>query len=126
MAKSVHNDVLDGALNIVKNNATRMTVCSDEPTTYAEGNATYALADVTVASGDFTNADGDTSGRKCTVAAKSGVLIDASGTATHIALLDVTNSKLLYVTTCTPQALTANGSNTVNFPSWKFEIADPS
>ena len=126
MAKSVHNDVLDGALNIVKNNATRMTVCSDEPTTYAEGNATYALAAVTVASGDFTNADGDTSGRKCTVAAKSGVLIDASGTATHIALLDVTNSKLLYVTTCTSQALTANGSNTVNFPSWKFEIADPS
>ena len=126
MAKSVHNDVLDGALNIVKNNATRMTVCSDEPTTYAEGNATYALAAVTVASGDFTNADGDTSGRKCTVAAKSGVLIDASGTATHIALLDVTNSKLLYVTTCTSQALTANGSNTVDFPSWKFEIADPS
>ena len=118
--------MLDGALNIVKNNATRMTACSDEPTTYAEGNATYALADVTVASGDFTNADGDTSGRKCTVAAKSGVLIDASGTATHIALLDVTNSKLLYVTTCTSQALTANGSNTVNFPSWKFEIADPS
>ena len=126
MAKSVHNDVLDGALNIVKNNATRQTACSAEPTTYAEGNATYALADVTVASGDFTNADGDTSGRKCTVAAKSGVLIDASGTATHIALLDVTNSKLLYVTTCTSQALTANGSNTVNFPSWKFEIADPS
>ena len=126
MAKSVHDDVLDGALNIVKNNATRMTVCSDEPTTYAEGNATYALADVTVASGDFTNADGDTSGRKCTVAAKSGVLIDASGTSTHIALLDVTNSKLLYVTTCTSQALTANGSNTVDFPSWKFEIADPS
>lgn len=126
MAKSVHNDVLDGALNIVKNNATRMTACSAEPTTYAEGNATYALAAVTVASGDFTNADGDTSGRKCTVAAKSGVLIDASGTATHIALLDVTNSKLLYVTTCTSQALTANGSNTVDFPSWKFEIADPS
>ena len=126
MAKSVHNDVLDGALNIVKNNATRQTACSAEPTTYAEGNATYALAAVTVASGDFTNADGDTSGRKCTVAAKSGVLIDASGTATHIALLDVTNSKLLYVTTCTSQALTANGSNTVDFPSWKFEIADPS
>lgn len=125
MAKSVHNDVLDGALNIVKNNATRMTVCSDEPTTYAEGNATYALADVTVASGDFTNADGDTSGRKTTVGAKSGVLIDTSGTATHVALLDVTNSKLLYVTTCTSQALTANGSNTVNFPAWDIEIADP-
>lgn len=125
MAKSVHDDVLDGALNIVKNNATRQVACSAEPTTYTEGNATYALADITVASGDFTAANGSTSGRKLTVGAKTGALIDASGTATHIALLDVTGSKLLYVTTCTSQALTANGSNTVNFPSWKFEIADP-
>jgi hypothetical protein len=125
MAKSVHDDVLDGALNIVKNNATRQVACSAEPTTYTEGNATYALADITVASGDFTAANGSTSGRKLTVGAKTGALIDASGTATHIALLDVTGTKLLYVTTCTSQALTANGSNTVNFPSWKFEIADP-
>lgn len=125
MAKSVHNDVLDGALNIIKNNCTRMTVCSAEPTTYTEGNATYALADVTMAATDFTNADGDTSGRKTTVAAKSSVLIDTSGTATHVALLDVSNTKLLYVTTCTSQALTANGSNTVNFPAWDIEIADP-
>lgn len=125
MGKSVHDDVLDGSHDIVKNNCTRMTVCSAEPTSYAEANATYALADVTMTSGDFTNANGDTSGRKCTVSAKSGVLIDTSGTATHIALLDVANSKLLRVTTCTSQALTANGTNTVNFPSWKFEIADP-
>lgn len=125
MPKTVHDDVLDGAHNIVKNNCTRQTACSAEPTTYTEGNATYALAHVTLASGDFTNANGDTSGRKCTVAAKSGALIDTSGTATHIALLDVSNSKLLRVTTCTSLALTANGSNTVNFPAWKFEIQDP-
>lgn len=125
MAKIVHDDVLDGALNIVKNNCTRMVACSAQPTTYAEANATYALADVTMAAGDFTNANGDTSGRKTTVAAKSSVLIDVSGTANHVALLDVTNSKLLYVTTCTAQALTANGSNTVNFPAWDIEIADP-
>lgn len=125
MAKIVHDDVLDGALNILKNNVTRMTVCSAQPTTYAEGNATYALADVTLASGDFTNANGDTSGRKTTIGAKTGVLINTSGTPNHVALLDVTNSKLLYVTTCTGGALTANGSNTVNFPAFKVEIADP-
>ena len=125
MAKIVHDDVLDGALNIIKNNCTKMTACSSQPTTYTEGNATYALADVTLASGDFANANGDTSGRKTTVAAKSSVMIDTSGTATHVALLDVANSKLLYVTTCTSQALTANGSNTVNFPAWDIEIADP-
>lgn len=123
MAKTVHDDVLDGALNILKNNVTRMTICSSQPTTYTEGNATYALADVTLASGDFTNADGTTSGRKTTIAQKTGVTVDTTGTATHVALLDVTNSKLLYVTTCTSQAVTA--ANTMTFNSWKIEIADP-
>jgi hypothetical protein len=125
MGKIMHDDFADGALNIIKNNVTRMTACSAQPTTYAEGNATYALADVTMAATDYTLANGDTSGRKVTSAAKSSVLIDTSGTATHVALLDVTNSKLLYVTTCTSQALTANGSNTVNFPAFDIEIADP-
>lgn len=124
MAKIVHDDVLDGALNIIKNNCTRMTVCSTQPTTYTEGNATYALADVTMASGDFTIANGDTSGRKLTVAAKSAVPVDSSGTAQHIALLDVSNSKLLYVTTTTSKSLTS-GDN-VDIPAWDVEIADPS
>lgn len=126
MAKFAHDDVMDGALNVIKNNATRMIACSAQPTTYAEATTTYALADVTMASGDFTLANGDTSGRKLTVAAKSGVLIDSSGSATHNALVDVANSKLLYATTCTTQALTANGTNTVNFPAWDVELADPS
>jgi hypothetical protein len=125
MAKAVHDDVLDAALNYIDTNCTRMTACSAQPTTYVEGNATYALADVTMSGTDFTPANGDTSGRKLTIGAKSSVLIDSSGTATHVALLDVSNSKLLYVTTCTSQALTANGSNTVNFPAWDVEIADP-
>lgn len=123
MAKSVHDDVLDGALNIIKNNCTRMVACSAQPTTYTEANATYALADVTMSSTDFTNANGDSSGRKTTVGAKTGVTVDASGTATHIALLDVANSKLLYVTTCTSQGVSVGG--TVDFGSWKVEIADP-
>lgn len=125
MTKTVHDDVLDAALNIIKDNCTRQVACSAAPTTFAEANATYALADVTMAPADFTIANGDVSGRKVTTAAKSAVLIDVSGTATHIAQLDVVNSKLLGVTECTPQALTANGSNTVNFPAWDRELADP-
>jgi len=124
MAKAANDIVMDGALDIIAT-ATRQIACSAQPTTYTEANSTYALADVTLSGGDFTKANGDTSGRKVTIGAKSGVLIDTSGTATHVALLDVTNSKLLYVTTCTSQALTANGSNTVNFPAWDIEIADP-
>lgn len=122
MAKSVHNDVLDGAFDVL-DQADIMTVCSQEPTTRTEAITTYKLADIAMTPNtDFTKADGDTSGRKCTVAAKSGVTVDTTGTATHVALCDGT--RLLYVTTCTSQSLTA--TNTVNFPAWKVEIADPS
>jgi hypothetical protein len=124
MAKAANDLVMDGALDVIAT-ATRQIACSAQPTTYTEANATFALADATMAGGDFTKANGDTSGRKVTMAAKSGALIDASGTATHIALVRVADSTLLYVTTCTSQALTANGSNTVNFPAWDIEVADP-
>lgn len=127
MAKRVGAMVLDAALNYIKNNCNRMTACSQEPTTYTEGNTTYNLAQQAMVSGDFTVAAGDGGGtsRKVTVAAKSGVSVTGAGTqnATHVALLNTTGSELLYVTTCTQQALT-NG-NTVNFPSWKIEIASP-
>jgi hypothetical protein len=122
MAKSVHDTVLDAAFAII-DNATVMTVCSAEPTTRAlaitAGN--LMLADVVMAPGDFVVANGTTSGRKVTVAAKSAVPVDANGTGNHIALCDASN--LLYVTTCTAQVL-ATG-NTVNFPAWEIEIADP-
>lgn len=124
MGKSCNDIVMDAALDVIAT-ATRMIACSTEPTTYTEANSTYALADVTLAGGDFTKANGDTSGRKVTTAAKSGVLIDVSGTATHIAKVRVSDTTLINVTTCTPQALTANGSNTVNYPAHKSEFADP-
>lgn len=121
MAKIVHDTVLDGAFDIL-DQANLMIACSAQPTTRAEAVTTYALADVAMTiNTDYTKANGDTSGRKVSVAAKSSVPVDASGTATHIALVDATN--LLYVTTCTSQALTAG--NTVNFPAWDIEIADP-
>lgn len=123
MAKIVHDDVLDGAFDVL-DQANLMIACSAQPTSRTEAVTTYALADVAMTvNTDYTKANGDVSGRKVTVAAKSTVLIDTSGTATHVALVDGT--RLLYVTTCTSQALTANGSNTVNFPAWDIEIADP-
>ena len=126
MAKSVHNDVLDAALDEVAT-STRLCVCSTQPTTYTEAITTYELADVTLTAGDgngdFTIADGDASGRKVTITAQSGITVDNSGTAQHIALVDVANTTLQYVTTCTSQVLTAG--NTVDVPAWDIEIADP-
>jgi hypothetical protein len=121
MAKIVHNDVLDGAFDVL-DQADIQTVCSQQPTTRTEAITTFKLADVAMTPNtDFTKADGDTSGRKVTVAAKSAVPVDTTGDATHLALCDGT--RLLYVTTCTTQTLTSG--NTVNLPAWDIEIADP-
>jgi len=116
--------MMDAALDYLKNNCTRMCVCSAQPTTYTEAITTYELAVVTIDSGDFAHANGDTSGRKTTVGGQAGITIDNSGTATHVALVSVSDTTLRYVTTCTSQALTAGG--TVDFPDWDIEIADPS
>lgn len=121
MAKWANDLVMDAALDYIAG-STSMVACSGQPANFA-GVAAVALADVTMAGGDYTKADGGTSGRKVTMGAKSGVTIDATGTATHIALHD--GSVLRYVTTCTSLALTAGGGNTVNFPAWAIEVADP-
>ena len=121
MAKYASDAVLDGSLNIIKNNAAQMIACSTQPTTYNEANVTYKLAATAVTSTDFTVAD-DTSGRKVTVAAKTGVNVASSGTYQHVAY--VSADALLYVTTGTSQVLTAG--NTVDFPQWKVNLQDPS
>ena len=121
MAKAAPDAMIDASVNYVAA-STKQVACSAQPTTYNEANSTYALADIVVDSGDFAVAD-DTSGRKVTIAAQSGVTIDASGTATHIALVETAGSTLRYVTTCTALALTSGG--TVDFPAWKINIADP-
>src|SRR5690554_3371036 len=108
MAKRVHDDMLDGALLIIKNNCDRMTACTGEPASFSEANVGGAkfLADVAMGSGDFVLGDGVTSGRRVAVAQKSGITVDHSGTVDHVALLDTVNERLLYVTTCAAQALT--------------------
>lgn len=121
MGKSCHNDFLDGAHNILKSNANLMCVCTSEPTTRAEAVSTYKLASVAMASGDFTIGEGSPNGREVAVGAKNSVSIDSTGSAQHIALVDGT--RLLYVTTCTKQSLTA--ANKVNIPGWLITLADP-
>lgn len=111
-----HPDVYDYGLNTVKTNATHYHICSQQPTNRAEV-LTYSLASVAVSSADFTLANGDVSGRKITVAQKSGT-VATSGTAQYAAIIDGT--RLLLETTVTPQTLTA--SNPITFPTCDWEI----
>jgi len=58
-----------------------------------------------------------------TIAEQATITVDHTGTATHIALGIAGSSTLVYVTTCTSQALTAG--NTVTVPAWKVNFGDP-
>jgi hypothetical protein len=128
MAKWQIDAMLDAALDYLKQNVTVICVCSAQPATYAEATTTYdggagkyklaIKTGLTVA--DLIIADGTTNGRKVTIGQQAGITVDASASAVYVALCSGTT--LLYVTTCTSQALTVG--NTVTIPAWKIEIAD--
>jgi len=126
MAKWTNDSGLDAALDWFAD-CDELNVCSAQPTTYTEAITTYKLADVTVTAGDgngdFTIANGDASGRKLTVGAQTGITVDTSGTATHLAGVKSGDSTLRWVTPVTSQALTSG--NTVDTPAFDLEIGDP-
>lgn len=118
MGKAASDAFIDGGLDAI-DGCTVMHVCSAEPANFA-GIAAVTLADHVLTGGDFTKAAGDTNGRKVTVAQQADIVIDNTGTATHVVISDTTS---IFVTTCTSQALTAAG--TVTVPAWDIEISDP-
>jgi hypothetical protein len=123
MAKLLHDDVIDAALDKIAT-CTHLTFCSTQPANYA-GISAVALAAATLTAGDgngdYVVAD-DTSGRKVTVGAQTGMTPSANGTVTYAVLDDGTT--LLAATTVTSQAVTT--SQTWNSPAFKIGIADPS
>jgi hypothetical protein len=121
MGKWVANEVLDRAL-LVLSEATHMMVLDAQPVNYAAA-TTSALAQVGVSAADFAVSAGDVSGRKVSIAGKNDIAIGNSGIARHVALVDTVGSRLLYVTTCPDQALTAGGQ--LSLDPWSVEIGAP-
>lgn len=124
MAGEFTNDaVMDAALDEIGNNCNQQTLCSAAPTTRTEAVTTFKLATVVMTPvTDFTKANGDTSGRKLTVAQKTGVTVDSNGTGTHVALVDGT--RLLDVTALSASKPVTT-ADTLTFPAWDHEIGDP-
>jgi len=126
MGKAAPDAVLDKILTEICT-ATRLCVCAGQPTTYAEAITTFKLADVDLTAGDgngdYVIGNGDTNGRKVRVGAQAATPIDTTGDADHVALVRVSDTTLIFVTTCTLQTLTALG--TVDVPVWDIEVADP-
>jgi hypothetical protein len=118
MAKFQIDAMLDAALSYISSNSTELYICTAQPTDRANAIATSLIAAATPSFQAIAN--GDVSGRKLEVDQEPDIPITASGDATHVALCSGT--LLLYVTTCTSQALTNGG--TVTVPAWDIEIAD--
>jgi hypothetical protein len=129
MGKSCNSAVLDASLQYLEDNSDRISVCETEPTTYAEATSNKGAGGYKLAMSStptFTGpaaGDGGGSSRKTTVDQEATITVDVSGDAQHIALSKSGTSTLLYVTTCTLQALTAG--NTVTIPAWDIEIGTP-
>ena len=128
MAKLVHDNVLDAALQYLETNVDWIAVCEGAPTTYEHAHSNKGTGTGKVlahsATPTFTGpAEGDASGRKTAVDEEATITVDISGDADHIALVFVGSTLLLYATTCTLQALVA--ANTVTMPAWDIEFTDP-
>jgi len=104
----LNDEIRDQGLDYATTNGTRIDICSQEPTTYAEATSTYTLGNDTTTTGATT--DGDTDGRKVVVAAISGGSVTSDGTATHWALTDGSSVLLATGALAASASVTSGGS----------------
>lgn len=120
MAAFINDYVLDNGLTVLGSDVTALVVCSAMPTTYAEANATYKLG---AKASPTVSAPADaTSGRKVTVSAITDGSVSATGAATHFALIDATNSRLLVAQALASQQAVTNGNT---FTLGSIEVTFP-
>jgi hypothetical protein len=124
----VHDDVLDNGPEEIKTDATTITICAGAPTTLSDAITNLGtgsgkkLADVTVNASDWGIANGSPDGRTITMTAQTGITIDITGTADHLAVVD--GSRLLLVIPgAASVGLTA--TQTVGINAWAYRIPDP-
>tara|TARA_R110001592_G_scaffold50252_2_gene155696 strand:- start:2042 stop:2413 length:372 start_codon:yes stop_codon:yes gene_type:complete len=120
---SLNDRVFDNGLSILDTEANAVHVTSQEATTYAEAITTYTLGNSTSLS---INAPEDRTGggRKVTITAISDGTITGTGTVTHYALVDTTNTRLLATAALTASQSVTNG-NTFTLATFDVGIPDP-
>lgn len=120
---TLNDRVFDNGLTVLDTEANKITITSQEVTTYTEGNSTYALGNSTSIS-ISAPADRTGGGRKVTVSAITGGTVTANGTATHYAILDTVNSRLLATGSLTASQAVTSG-NTFTLSAFDIGIPDP-
>ena len=120
---TLNDRVLDSGLSVLDTEANKVVVTSQEATTFTNANATYALGNSTSLS-IGAPADRSGGGREVTVAAITDGSITGTGTATHYAIVDTTNSRLLATSTLSASQSVTSG-NTFTLASFTIGIPDP-
>lgn len=121
---TIADRVLDNGLTVLDTEANRVDLTSQEATTYAEATSTYTLGNATsISIGSPTDRTGG--GRKVTMAAISNGSITGTGTATHYAIVDTSNSRLLVTGLLTASQSVTTG-NTFSLEALDIGIPDPS
>lgn len=117
--------VYDFGLDVLDSEANRVDICSSEPTTYTAATSTASLGNTTSITISAPT-DGDTSGRKVTLSAISGASVTGTGTASHFAITDTTNSRLLATGALSGGGQSVTSGNTFSLTAVDIEIPDPS
>ena len=120
---TLDNRVFDNGLTTLDTEANKVLVTSQEASTYAEANSTYAMGNSTSLS-IGAPADRSGGGRKVAVAAITDGSVTATGTATHYALVDTNNSRLLATGSLTASQAVTSG-NTFTLATFDVGIPDP-
>jgi|TARA_B000000609_G_C24069193_1_gene291048 hypothetical protein len=121
---TIADRVFDNGLTVLDTEANKIVVTSQEATTYTEANATYALGNSTSLS-IGAPADRSGGGREVTAAAITDGSITGTGTVTHYAIVDTSNSRLL-VTGSLSASQSVTSGNTFSLASFTVGIPDPS
>jgi len=121
---TIADRILDNGLTVLDTEATRVDVTSQESTTYAEATSTHTLGNSTSVA-ISAPADRTGGGRKVTMSAISDGTVTGTGTATHYALTDTNNSRLLVTGSLTASQSVTSG-NTFSLEALDVGIPDPS
>lgn len=116
----INDEVFDQGLDYADTNGTRLDICSQEPTTYAEATSTYTLGNDTVNTG--ATVAGATDGRRVIVPAITSGSVTGTGTATHWALTDGTSVLIATGALSSSQAVTSG--NTFSLDAVSITIRD--
>lgn len=121
---SLGNRVFDYGLDALDSDADRLDICSQEPTTYAEATSTYTLGNKTSPT-IGSPADRAGGGREVTVSAINDGSVTGTDTATHYAITDTVNSRLLATGSLSSSQSVTSG-NTFTLTEFDIGIPDPS